>query len=67
MHGNLALANGLLFASAAGRTFVVEVSSGRVLRILTPAATGPAYTGPVVANGLLHWLAGPVLNAWGVS
>jgi len=67
MHGNLALANGLGFAASAGRVFVVDVASGRVLRVLTPAATGPAYTGAVVANGLVYWLAGPVLNAWGVS
>jgi polyvinyl alcohol dehydrogenase (cytochrome) len=67
MHGNLALANGLLFANTAGRVLVVDVTGGRVLRVLDPAAPGPAYTGAVVANGLVYWLAGPVLNAWGIS
>ena len=67
MYGNLALANGLLFVNSEGRVLVIDAASGRVLRTLNPAATGPAYTGAVVANGLVYWLAGPVLNAWGVS
>jgi outer membrane protein assembly factor BamB len=67
MHGNLAAANGLAFANSAGRVFVVDVSSGRVLRLLTPDSTGPAFTGVAIANGLVYWLAGPMLNAWGIS
>ena len=67
MYGNLALANGLLLVNSEGRLLVVDATDGRVLRTLTPAAPGPAYTGAVIANGLVYWLAGPVLNAWGIS
>jgi outer membrane protein assembly factor BamB len=67
MYGNLALANGLLFVNSEGRVYVIDAGAGRVLRILTPAAPGPAFTGVVIANGLVYWLAGPVLNAWGLS
>jgi outer membrane protein assembly factor BamB len=67
MYGNLAAANGLAFVNSEGRVFVVDVASGRVLRLLTPASTGPTYSGVAIANGLVYWLAGPILNAWGLS
>jgi outer membrane protein assembly factor BamB len=41
-YGNLALANGLLYANAEGRVLVVDAAAGRVLRVLSPAASGPA-------------------------
>jgi outer membrane protein assembly factor BamB len=66
-HGNLALANGLLFANTGGRVYVVETASGRLLRILDPPAAGAAYSGIVVAGGRVLWMAGPLLNAWGLS
>jgi outer membrane protein assembly factor BamB len=67
MHGNMALANGLLFAPAAtGKVFVVESATGRVLRVLTPANAGPSYSGVAVAGGMVYWLSGSTLNAWGV-
>jgi outer membrane protein assembly factor BamB len=67
MHGNMALANGLLFAPAAtGKVFVVESATGRILRVLTPANPGPSFSGAAVAGGLVYWLSGSNLNAWGV-
>jgi outer membrane protein assembly factor BamB len=67
MHGNLALANGLLFAPAAsGQVYVVEAASGRLLRALVPANPGPSFSGVAVAGGTLYWLSGSTLNAWGV-
>jgi outer membrane protein assembly factor BamB len=67
MYGNLAAANGLAFANSEGRVFVIEVASGRVLRLLTPGSTGRTYSGVAIANGLVYWMAGPILNAWGLS
>jgi outer membrane protein assembly factor BamB len=67
MYGNLAAANGLAFVNSEGRVFVIDVANGRVLRLLTPESTGPTYTGVAIANGLVYWIAGPILNAWGLS
>ena len=64
-HGNLALANGVLYANtgvAGLRTF--DATTGASLRTLEPAEPGEAYSGPVVARGTVYWLSGPVLNAW---
>jgi outer membrane protein assembly factor BamB len=67
MHGNLAVANGLLFAPAAtGKLYVIESASGRVLRALAPANPGPSFSGVAIAGGTLYWLSGATLNAWSV-
>jgi eukaryotic-like serine/threonine-protein kinase len=67
MHGNMAVGNGLLFAPAAsGKVFVVDSATGRPLRILTPANAGPSFSGVAVAGGLVYWLSGSTLNAWGL-
>jgi outer membrane protein assembly factor BamB len=65
-HANVALANGLLFANAGGRVYVVETATGRLLRVLEPAQVGPAYSGVIVANGRVYWTAGPLVHAWGL-
>jgi outer membrane protein assembly factor BamB len=67
MHGNMALANGLLFVNSAfGEVFVLEATTGRILRQLSPAGGGKAYSGVAVAGGMVYWLSGSTLNAWGV-
>jgi outer membrane protein assembly factor BamB len=66
MHANMALANGLLFASVGGRVFVLDEATGELLRTLDPAIGGRTFSGVAVANGLVYWLSGPYLNAWGL-
>jgi outer membrane protein assembly factor BamB len=66
-NGNLAIANGLVFMGAGGGVAVVDGSTGALLRVLTPADPGPTYSGVAVAGGLVYWMSGPYLDAWGVS
>src|SRR5207247_3814808 len=40
MHGNMALANGLIFVSTGGQVMVLDGASGRALRILGPDNPG---------------------------
>jgi hypothetical protein len=63
-HGNMALANGLLFLNANGRVFVLEEASGRILRVLEPSQPGRSFSGVAVAGGTVYWLSGGTLNAW---
>jgi outer membrane protein assembly factor BamB len=66
-HGNLAVANGLLFfPSAGGEVFVLESATGRILRQLTPTNGGPTYSGVALAGDLIYWLSGSTLQAWGI-
>ncbi|MGI8588132.1 MAG: PQQ-binding-like beta-propeller repeat protein [Chloroflexia bacterium] len=66
-HGNLAVANGLIFANTgAGGVLVFDETSGRQVAALVPANKGIANSGVVVANGMVYWLSGAYLNAWGL-
>ena len=65
-HANMAIANGLVFVSTGGRVLVLDGASGRLLRTLDPANGGASFSGVVVAGGLVYWLSGPYLNAWGL-
>ena len=67
MHGNMALANGLIFVSTGGRVMVLDGASGQALRILGPDNPGASYSGVAVAGSVVYWLSGPFLNAWGSS
>jgi outer membrane protein assembly factor BamB len=65
--GGLASANGLVFtATGAGSVGILEAATGRLVREIVPAVSGPTYTGPVIARGVLYWKAGGFLNAWGL-
>src|SRR5262249_60459340 len=66
-NGNIALANGLVFMGAGnGLVGVVDGRTGTLLRILEPASPGPTFAGVILANGMVHWVSGGVLNAWGL-
>jgi outer membrane protein assembly factor BamB len=66
-NGNIAVANGLVFmGSGAGRVTVVEASTGMLLRTLVPVTPGPTYAGVIVAGGMVYWVSGEYLNAWGL-
>ncbi len=65
-HANMAIANGLVFVSTGGRVLVLDGANGRLLRTLDPANAGASFSGVVVAGGLVYWLSGPYLNAWGL-
>src|SRR5207253_662663 len=64
-HGNVAIANGLIFVNA-GRdgVRVLDEATGSILRTLMPANVGVAFSGIAVSNGFIYWLSGPYLNAW---
>ncbi|HMA35003.1 MAG TPA: S-layer homology domain-containing protein [Chloroflexia bacterium] len=64
MAGNLALANGLVFANTGDSVQVLDETTGAVLTSLVPAQAGAAYSGVVVAHGFVYWLSGAYLNAW---
>jgi outer membrane protein assembly factor BamB len=66
-NGNLAVANGLVYMGAGGGVAVVDAATGALLRVLTPADPGPTYSGVAVAGGLVYWMSGPYLDAWGIS
>lgn len=66
MNGNLALANGLLFASSGGRVFVLDATSGRVRRSLDSDNPGRSFSGVVVAGGAIYGMSGGYLNGWGL-
>ena len=65
LHGNLAIANGLIFADAgpAGLS-IYSAADGRLLRTLKPEHAGRGYTGVAVAHGFIYWVSGGYLNAW---
>jgi outer membrane protein assembly factor BamB len=63
-NGNMAVANGLAFVNSGGAMVVVNVANGSVVRVLQAATPGKAYSGAVVANGIVYWMSGPYLNAW---
>ena len=66
MHGNMALAGGLVLVSSGGGVVIVDADTGAVLRVLMPTEPGPSFSGTVVAGGFVYWLSGPKLNAWGL-
>ncbi len=67
MHGNMALVPGLIFVNTgAAGVQVLDETSGAVLRTLLPAKAGSANSGLAIAHGMVYWLSGSVLNAWGL-
>jgi hypothetical protein len=65
LHGNLAIANGLIFADAGNEGLsIYSVADGRRLRTLMPAHAAQGYSGVAVAHGFVYWVSGGYLNAW---
>ncbi|MDQ6693500.1 MAG: PQQ-like beta-propeller repeat protein [Chloroflexota bacterium] len=66
-HGNMALASGLIFANTGSAGLqVLDEATGAHLRTLQPSNAGAAYSGVAVSNGVVYWLSGSELNAWGL-
>jgi outer membrane protein assembly factor BamB len=65
LHGNLAVANGLIFADAgeAGLS-IYDARDWRLLRTLSPEHATRGYSGVAVAHGFIYWVSGGYLNAW---
>jgi outer membrane protein assembly factor BamB len=64
-NGGVAVANGLVFMGfGSGVLGIVDGASGTILRSIVPPSTGQAFSGPIVAHGIVYWMAGPWLNAW---
>jgi outer membrane protein assembly factor BamB len=67
LHGNIAIANGLIFADAGQEgLMIVRESDGKLLRTLMPDKVGLGYTGVAVSRGVIYWVSGGYLNAWGL-
>jgi outer membrane protein assembly factor BamB len=66
-HGNLAVANGLLFVNSGPAGLAIfDAAHGTLLRTLVPEGAGASYSGVAVARGTAYWLSGSRLNAWRV-
>jgi outer membrane protein assembly factor BamB len=64
-HGNLAVANGLLFVNSGPDGLrIFDAKTGVALRVLVPSSPGASYSGVSVSGGTVYWLSGSVLNAW---
>ncbi|HUS15792.1 MAG TPA: S-layer homology domain-containing protein, partial [Chloroflexia bacterium] len=64
-HGNIAIANGLIFVNAGANGLQVRSeTNGALLRTLTPLNPGSANSGVVVSNGFIYWHSGAYVNAW---
>src|SRR5207253_11480104 len=60
-------ANGMGFMnSGSGGLKIVDENTGAVLRTLSPAHAGSTNSGVAVSNGVIYWVAGSYLNAWGL-
>ena len=65
MHGNLAVANGLIYANLGpSGVQILDETTGQPLRTIVPPGAGNANGGIVVANGFVYWESGAYLNAW---
>jgi outer membrane protein assembly factor BamB len=65
LYGNLAIANGLIFADAGEEgLLILNESDGKLLRTLTADNVGKGYTGVAVAHGFIYWVSAGYLNAW---
>ncbi|MFL5732779.1 MAG: PQQ-binding-like beta-propeller repeat protein, partial [Chloroflexia bacterium] len=65
MHGNMALANHLIFANAGSAGMrILDESTGSIVRTIIPSGAGSANSGIAVSNGFIYWLSGSFLNAW---
>ncbi len=63
-HGNMAIANGLIFLNMGSGLQIRDETNGSLLRTLTPANSGAANSGLAVSNGFIYWLSGSYINAW---
>jgi outer membrane protein assembly factor BamB len=67
LFGNMAVANDLIFANTgATGVQIFNARTGARLATLQPANAGRTYSGVVVAGGVVYWLSGSYLNAWGL-
>jgi outer membrane protein assembly factor BamB len=65
MHGNMAVANGLIFLNGGSLGLkIIDVNTGKLLTTLMPAKAGSTFSGVAVAHGFVYWVAGSNLNAW---
>jgi outer membrane protein assembly factor BamB len=66
-HGNMAIANGLIFInSGASGLKIYSETNGALLRSLLPDNAGASNAGIAVSHGLIYWVSGSYINAWGL-
>jgi outer membrane protein assembly factor BamB len=64
--GHMAVANGLIYLNDHGTLLILDERTGQMLREIVPDNADSSFTGPVVAHGLVYWMAGSRLNVWGL-
>jgi outer membrane protein assembly factor BamB len=65
--GNMAIADGMIFLNTGPQGLqVFSEKDGRLLADFMPAKSGKAYSGVAVSHGIVYWLSGQYLNAWGL-
>jgi hypothetical protein len=65
VHGNMAIANGLIFLNTgSGGLQIRSETDGSLLRTLAPPNAGATNSGVAVSNGFIYWLSGSYINAW---
>jgi polyvinyl alcohol dehydrogenase (cytochrome) len=65
LHGNIAIANGLIFANLGPTGLaILDEATGKTLTTLVPDHAGKTYSGVAVSGGVVYWLSGSYLNAW---
>jgi outer membrane protein assembly factor BamB len=68
MHGNMAIANGLIYMNTGSTGLkIYNESTGALLRTIVPAGAGSANSGVVVSHGFVYWLSGSFINAWSLA
>jgi hypothetical protein len=68
MHGNMAIANGLIYMNTGTTGLkIYNESTGALLRTIVPASAGSANSGVVVSHGFVYWLSGSFINAWSLQ
>jgi hypothetical protein len=66
--GGFAIANGLIYINYMGSLKIVSEVNGVLLRTITPpTGSAPSSSGPVVSHGMVYWVSGAYLNAWGIA
>jgi outer membrane protein assembly factor BamB len=66
-HGNMAIANGLIFLNTGSTGLkIYSEANGALLHSLLPANAGASNAGIAVSHGLIYWVSGSYINAWGL-
>ncbi len=64
--GQIVLANGLMYINVDGVVKIYDASDFRLVHTLTPVDPGQNFTGVTVSGGIVYWVSGDNLHAYGL-